>query len=280
MKDRYEMNLVEYGYFGTHYSYVKMVYNRDINNTLVIFPPSQELIFPIRKNPWLQINRYHSLIPKNIVGTVFVLGYNPNLTVDTFLAEVAEDFRAFIADNIGPCNIAGISYGGGIAIPFASKFPELTKKLLLIVSTYAISEQGIELCNKIIEYAKKGEMMHVQLVMSSLFSNWLISLYARFRTRIKWSYLEKYMNSPSTLVNAYTHIVKHNFDLKKYIHSIQPDTLIIGGTKDQFSSMQLYKELADAIENSILVLFNNATHTVPAEKLIKTKKLIADFLKI
>ena len=145
------MNLLEYGHFGAHYSYVKLEYSRDINRTLVVFPPSQELVFPLRKNPWLQINRYHSLIPKDVVGTVYVLGYNPYLTVDTFLAEVAEDFRTFIAENIGPCNIAGISYGGAIAIPFAAKFPELTKKLLLVVSTYAMSEQGIGLCNKIIE---------------------------------------------------------------------------------------------------------------------------------
>lgn len=274
------MKFLESGNFGRNYTYVKLEFLPNSDNTLVIFPPSQELIFPIRINPWLQIKKYQSLIPKDVIGNLYILGYDPQLTVETFLADIAEDFGEFIQDKIGPCTIAGISYGGGVAIPFASKFPELTQKLLLVVASYAMSDEGVDLCKKIIAHAKRGEMLQVQLIMASLIKNRLLSTYLKLSTHLRWNRLQYYLNPISTLVNAYTHNIKYNYGLKKYIDKIRAETLIIGGTKDQFFSVELYQELADAIKKSRLVLFENATHTVPVEKIFKVKKLVRDFLKI
>jgi pimeloyl-ACP methyl ester carboxylesterase len=75
-------------------------------------------------------------------------------------------------------------------------------------------------------------------------------------------------------------MIKYNYGLKKYIHGIKAPTLMIGGTKDQFFSVELYKELADAIEDCEMVLFEGATHAVPVEKIVKIKKMVREFLKI
>ena len=40
--------------------------------------------------------------------------------------------------------ILGISYAGLLAITFAAKYPELTQKLILVVSAYKNSTSGIE----------------------------------------------------------------------------------------------------------------------------------------
>ncbi len=273
------MKVLESGSFGGKYAYVKLKFSENLDNTLVIFPPTQELNFPIRINPNLQINRYKSLVPRDVVGNVYILGYDPKISTDTFLVDVAEDFAGFVKERIGPCTIAGISYGGGVAIPFASKYPELTKKLLLIVSSYALSEQGLELCKEVVNLTKNNNRREAQIRLTCLVRNPLLRLYIRISTMLKWSRIKQYMNPPSTIVDAYTHIINHNFGLKKYIHDIEVPTLIIGGTEDQFVSIELYQELADAIENCELVLFEKATHAVPLEKLSKVKKLVKKFLK-
>ncbi|TFG19275.1 MAG: alpha/beta hydrolase [Promethearchaeota archaeon] len=274
------MRFLESGTFedGKH-AYVKLRFRHDIDNTLVIFPPTQELIFPLRINPYLQINRYKSLLPQDELGDVYILGYDPQITVETFLADIAEDFGEFIRERIGPCSIAGISFGGGVAIPFAAKYPELVKKLLLVVSSYAMSEQGLGLCKEVIDYTENNERLKAQVRLTCLVRNPLLKLYLRISTRLNWTKRQPYLNPPSTVVNAYTHMIKYNYGLKKYIHGIKAPTLMIGGTKDQFFSVELYHELADAIENCETVLFKGATHAVPVEKIFKIKKLVKEFLK-
>jgi pimeloyl-ACP methyl ester carboxylesterase len=230
-------------------------------------------------NPYLQISSYEPLIPKQIIGDVYVIGYDPKLTTETFLADMAEEFGSFIKDKIGPCYIAGISYGGGVAIPFAAKFPNLTQKLLLIVSSYALSENGVELCKEIVELTKKNKRLEAQFLLSSLTRNPLIRWYFKFSTKLTWEKKKHYLNPPETLINAYTHMVKYNYGLKRFINNIESPTLMIGGTKDQFFSVELFHELADAIKECEIVLFKNGTHTVPVEKLRKVKKLVYKFLK-
>ncbi len=275
------MRFLESGTFGGgKHAFVKLRFRQNIDNTLVIFPPSQELIFPLRINPYLQINRYESLLPQDELGDVYILGYDPQISVETFLADIAEDFGEFIRERIGPCSIAGISFGGGVAIPFAVKYPELVKKLLLVVSSYAMSDQGIELCQEIIDLTDNNERLKAQIRLACLVRNPLLKIFLRMSTHLNWAKKQSYLNPPSTLVNAYTHMIKYNYGLKKYIHGIKAPTLMIGGTKDQFFSVELYQELANAIENCESVLFKNATHAVPLEKIFKIKKLVKEFLKM
>ena len=85
------MKLLESGSFGGKYAYVKLKFSDISDNTLVIFPPTQELNFPIRINPDLQIKRYKSLIPRDVVGNLYILGYDPHISTDTFLVDVADD---------------------------------------------------------------------------------------------------------------------------------------------------------------------------------------------
>jgi len=273
------MKFMESGTFGGRHAYVKLKFSPHSDKILVIFPPSQDLTYPLRINPYLQIKRYESLIPKDVVGTVYILGYDPQISVETFLADIAEDFGEFVKERIGPCMIAGISYGGGVAIPFASKFPELTKKLLLVVSSYAMSEQGINLCNEIIDLTSKNKRLQAQLRLSCLVRNPLLRMFIKLSTQINWNKKQPYLNPPSTIINAYIHMVKYNYGLKKYIHGIKAPTMMIGGTEDQFFSVELYNELADAIENCESILFKGATHAVPVEKIFKIKKLVKEFLK-
>jgi pimeloyl-ACP methyl ester carboxylesterase len=274
-----KMRFLESGTFGGKHAYVKLKFSSTSNKTLVIFPPTQELVFPIRINPYLQINRYKSLIPQDIVGNVYILGYDPQISVETFLADIAEEFGEFIQERIGPCMIAGISYGGGVAIPFAAKFPELTKKLLLVVSSYAMSEHGIGLCKEVIDLTNKNERLQAQIKLSCLVRNPLLRLYIKLSTQLNWDKKEVYLNPPATVINAYTHMVKYNYGLKKYIHDIKAPTMMIGGMEDQFFSVELYNELADAIEDCQKILFEHATHAVPVEKIFKIRKLVNRFLK-
>ncbi|QEE14492.1 alpha/beta fold hydrolase [Promethearchaeum syntrophicum] len=82
------------------------------------------------------------MLPKDFDHQVYILGYEVNISVDKWCREIAADFALFIEKEVGPAIIVGISYGGAVAIPFADQNPELTEKLLLLVSAYGLSDDG------------------------------------------------------------------------------------------------------------------------------------------
>lgn len=273
------MKIIESGIFQEKYHYIKIQVNSSASGeNLVLFPPTMELIFPIHKNPKIQFNQYKILLPKTGIKNVYVIGYNPNLSVETFGYETAKNMGTFVKEKIGPCIIAGISYGGIIAIPFAHFFPELTRKLLLIVTSYAMSNEGIKLSQKMVQLAKNKSLLRVQLTTNHLYKRRIFRWIMKLMTIVRWPFIRKNMNPPSTLINAYTHNIKYNFHLEPYIHNITCQTLIIGGTADQFFSEQNYNELASNIKESQLILFPDETHVVPVEKLKKVKAILNRFI--
>ncbi|MHA1521800.1 MAG: alpha/beta fold hydrolase [Promethearchaeota archaeon] len=265
----------ETGYFGDNkYPYVKFGHG---SKNLVIFPPSRDLIRTLALDPEREIRAYQKMLPKQFSGTVFILGYDIEVSEKTFCREIAADFAIFIKDHVGKAIIVGISYGGAVAIPFAQQNPELTEKLVLLVSAYGLSDPGVKLCENLISTVQKDGLYAGQMQIDGLIHG-PIRILMKLTHWIQWKWKKLPTNLPKTFINAYTHISRHPLGLKPHLSGIKAPTIIIGGENDQFFSPERYQETADLIPNAQLVLIKNGSHPIPMEKPRYIKKLVFDFI--
>ncbi len=245
---------------------------------IVIFPPTHHLLWSLRVDAEDQINGYKHFIPDDF--TFYILGYDPNLPKKHSSEDIAADFAKIIKEHIGPATILAVSFGGSVAIPFAAIYPDLTEKLILLVTTYGSSGTGAKFGKELMQLAEEGKTFTLQKKINNLYSSKILRYLFDLKTWKNWPKLEKNMNPISTFINAYTHLFKTQESRKKYLSMIQAPTLVIGGTKDQFASEEYYRKTAELIPNAHLELFEGKTHTVPVERLFEIKKLIKNFLEV
>ncbi len=246
--------------------------------TIVIFPPTHHLLWNVTVDAEEQVNGYKHFIPDRF--TYYILGYDPNLPKDHTSEQIAADFAQIIREYIGPSIIMAVSFGGSVAIPFAALYPELTEKLILLVSTYGSSGEGVKLAKELIKLAEEGKTFTLQKEINQLYSNRVLRLLFDLKTWKNWPKMERTMNPVSTFINAYNHLLETAEERKKYLPMIQSPTLIIGGTKDQFTSEEYYRTTAELIPNAHLELFEGKTHTVAVEKLFEIRNIIESFLEV
>ncbi|WP_371805494.1 alpha/beta fold hydrolase [Candidatus Lokiarchaeum ossiferum] len=244
---------------------------------IVIFPPTQELIFSIAQNPEKQLKNYVKMLSPLEDFSLYILGYDKTISEKQWCRDVAKDFAIFIKD-LGPVVIVGISYGGAIAIPFAEQNPELTKKLLLIVSAYGLSDDGVDFCKDFIRLAKTKGFREVQRKMDNLSNKWWIRTLLNITTTLQWHTRKQSINPASTFINAYTHISTYPVGLKRHLKGIKAPTLILGGTQDQFFSKERYQETAALIPNATLELYEGRSHVLPLECYKTIQKRATKFL--
>ncbi len=245
---------------------------------IVIFPPTHHLLWSVTVDAKSQVDGYKHFIPDGF--TYYILGYDPRLPKNHSSESIAEDFAKIMKEHIGPATIMAVSYGGSVAIPFAALYPELTEKLILLVSTYGSSGEGVVFAKELIQLAEEGKSFTLQKEINGLYSNRILRNLFDLKTWKNWPALEKSMNPISTFINAYTHLIDSEESRKKYLSKIQAPTLVIGGSKDQFAPEGYYRETAELIPNAHLELFEGKTHTLPVERLFEIKKIIKNFLEV
>jgi pimeloyl-ACP methyl ester carboxylesterase len=263
---------------GTFFSKIPFVKRTAGPKQIIVLGSSDDLMRCLLKNPAGKIKQYGMFIPKDY--TIWVLGINPDLPKGYTIEQMCDDFARVINEKIGPAAypVLGISYAGLLAITFAGKYPELVQKLILVVSAHKNSASGIAFITDAIEKVKKGQYYETEMKAATLsrrpFFNLLmkVMIWSRRKTIVaQW-------NPPTTMINAYTHVLETVDDRKKYLPMIRAPTIIFGGDKDQFFTEDTFRETAQLIPNAQFKFFPNETHGVVMERNKEIKAGIAAFL--
>ncbi|QEE15838.1 alpha/beta fold hydrolase [Promethearchaeum syntrophicum] len=245
---------------------------------VIIFPPTKHLMWPVSLNGDSQIKSYRMFIPNEF--PLYIISYDTHLPSDHTSESIARDFHEFLRDIVQePGIIMGISYGGSIAIPFAAMYPEWVNKLILMVSTYTVRGAGVELAKELLRLAKEGKPFTLKRKIEDLYHLKILRKIFQLQFWREWPDLEESMNPLSTFINAYSHLLNSPQSRKKYLSKIDAPTLIIGGTEDQFASVEDYEETRDLIPNAFLELYDGQTHTVPIEKIFDVSDIIKKFIR-
>ncbi len=154
--------------------------------------------------------------------------------------------------------IVGHSFGGKIALLYASKFP--TQKLVLLASPY--------------EASSKSTSPKVQILRRLKKIPGLRSIANYFK---KHTGSTDYRNATPMMRDI---LVKHiNTDLKEEAKRITCPTLLIWGTNDEHVPYESAKVLEKLIPNAGLVTYEGKTHYAYLEDLNKTIKVLQVFFK-
>ncbi len=218
-----------------------------------------------------------ALLPE---GTTFhILGYEEDPPPSYGLDAIVHDLARMVGEEIGRATVVGVSFGGFVALRFAATHPELVDKLVLLVSAHRFSAEGQRRIEAQIASLEAGNLYGMVRDNAVLFRrpwyNWLV----RLRYRRRKGRLAAELNDPASIARAYRALFSTDFERNSaYAARIGAETLIIGGTADQFFGRDDFEETARVIPRARLELFEGERHMLPVERRRHVARLLADFL--
>lgn len=255
-----------------------------IGNTgknVVICPMSAELITSATFHPKDGAKIYQMLFPPNY--TYNMIGYPKILTADHTLEQLAEDFVKIIKEKIispeePKVILMGISYGGFLATLIASQHPELFERLILIVASGFINENGHRFVNSLLEVANAGDGYKLELMNGDIFKNPIFRFLVKLSTKLNWEKSIPDRYPLSTMINAYNHLLDREHMSKDFLKKIAIPTYMLGADQDKFFGKECYEETARLIPNAKLTILHGG-HMSPIEHMGKAKKIIKTFFE-
>jgi pimeloyl-ACP methyl ester carboxylesterase len=206
-----------------------------------------------------------------------LLGYSGSPPRD--LERVVDDLASALRSLASPIRLAGISYGGIVALRLAARHPDLVSDLILIASAHRFSAEGLSRVRRQIDHASRGRYPELLQEFGGVFRrpwfNWLL----RLRLTLKRRSLAEEMNDPDVIC-AYLRagLEASSRDDVAWLRQVRARTLIIGGERDQYFGDSRMEETARALPDAQLHLLPGETHMAPVERATDVQRAIAAFL--
>ena len=196
-------------------------------------------------------------------------------------AQMADDMAGLMEElDIPEAQVVGVSMGSTIAMQLALRHPEKVKSIVLMCPWARCDRKGVAIFK---------HMMHAKRLRPEEFSNYVQQLIFHKSSWDDDKVYEELMDGqkaeasnpfPQPLhgLESQAHAcINHNVldDLPK----IDKPCLVIGGKEDQFTPEWMAREVAEAIPNSELYLYEDAGHVFHFEKVDDFNPRVLDWLK-
>jgi len=249
------------------------------SRTMVFFYGASALLTSLEKSSIREhLKIIGAYVPKGF--TYYIFGYEQYPKTPYDLNEIAADFARIIEQEIGKTVIVGVSFGGFVAMRFAAKYPALTEKLVLLISAHTFSAPGKKKIGKMKLLVNEGRYYELLKENTLLFRRWWLNLAARFLLWKNKKAKLSGLNSSTALKDSLEGIFSLQvYDNIAYLGKIRAETLIIGGTKDQFFGVDEFRQTAGYIKDARLQLFAEETHMLPIEKNKEAGSVVKSFIR-
>lgn len=190
---------------------------------------------------------------------VYVISRKNKMPKKYKTSDMAEDIHTLIEHlNINECAVMGISQGGMLAQHLAINYPEIVKKLVLIVTAPEPNAIMTNTINNWLSMIKKKEYKNI-LTDTALksFVGKTANKYTKFYNIFYKAISPKSYLKYETMLKA---CLKH--DVTKELKRITADTLIIGAKLDQVLGYEGSILLNNKIKDSKLILYDDYSHGV------------------
>jgi pimeloyl-ACP methyl ester carboxylesterase len=164
--------------------------------------------------------------------------------------------------NIDKINLVGFSLGSLIALDFASKFQDKLKSLTVIGTTYKRTVEQKALAIERFEQAKLNKPISKQAL-----KRWFTDKYLDDHPEIYDQFIKiltKDGDDHLNFLKAYKLFANHQDDID-IIKDIKTKTLVMTGSGDTGSTVQMSKSLSDDLINSSFIEINNGKHLCSIE---------------
>lgn len=162
---------------------------------------------------------------------------------------------------IEKADIMGVSQGGMISQYLAIDYPELIRKLVLVVTTAKANEILLKAVNSWMEMAKADN--YKDIMIDTTYKSYSEAYLEKHKNVIPLlGKLGKPKDFSRFLIQAEA---CKNHDATAELHKITCPTLIVGGDRDQIVGPESSVELAGYIEGSELLIYNGLGHATYEE---------------
>lgn len=262
------MQAMETGTFDGTVPYIKDVAGDEV---VVVFPGSMELLISVLVNPEQRVKDARTWIPP--ACTACLLGYGGTIPPSGATDVITDRFARFVREQVGkPVTVAGISFGGFVAISFAARHPELVKKLVLLVGAHDVSESGKDFFEKSkaimgrFTPGNEQELKNFIDIYKWLLHDPLIKLVAGIVMKRNKHYFWNNITDTTNGFNAYSSIINRDIDYKALLPRITAPAHVVGGTRDKVFSTSIYEEAARLLPDARLHLMRGAGHMLMVEQ--------------
>lgn len=182
--------------------------------------------------------------------------------------------------------VIGASYGGMVALTYASRYPENVSHLIAIVTVpdyrfldrakQILAEKGSEEQQAIAQYLWDGTFRdeeHLReyfQVMGSMYS-------LTFDPNSPKNSWKRAILSPDAINQAFGGFLR-TYDVRDQLPKITAPTLVIGAKHDWICAPEFSEEIAELIPNADLRIFENSGHGVRADEPESLLDAIAGFI--
>ena len=201
----------------------------------------------------------HSIITYDLLGHGKTPYNKEEITLNDFSDQLDYLLKFLKIDKI---NLVGFSLGSLIALDFASKFQDKLKSLTLIGTTYKRTEEQRALVIERFEQAKLNKPISKQAL-----KRWFTDKYLDNHPEIYDQFiriLTKNDDDHLNFLKAYKLFANHQDNIGM-IKNIKTKTLIMTGSDDLGSTVQMSKSLSDDLTNSSFIEIKNGKHLCSIE---------------
>ena len=167
--------------------------------------------------------------------------------------------------------LIGHSFGGGIAIKYATKYPEKIDKLIL-TGARGIKRKLTAKQRVLFIIAKTG-----RLFFSLPIINFLQNPMYKLFSKIAWKRKKDYYNASPRMKEIMKNILAE--DLTGYLDKIKTPTLLVWGREDETTPLADGEIMNEKIKNSELVVIDNANHSLPYQRAEEFAWIVEEFIK-
>ena len=201
----------------------------------------------------------HSIITYDLLGHGRTPYIKEEITLNDFSNQLDNLIKFLKVDKI---NLVGFSLGSLIALDFASKFQDKLKTLTLLGTTYKRTDEQRDLVIERFEQAKLNKPISKQAL-----KRWFTDKYLNDHPEIYDQFIKILTKDGEDHLNflkAYKLFAYHQDDIN-IIKSIKTKTLVMTGSKDSGSTVEMSKSLSNDLINSSFTVINNGKHLCSIE---------------
>jgi pimeloyl-ACP methyl ester carboxylesterase len=201
----------------------------------------------------------HSIITYDLLGHGRTPYGKEEITLNDFSDQLDYLLKFLKIDKI---NLIGFSLGSLIALDFASKFQDKLKSLTLIGTTYKRTKEQRALVIERFEQAKLNKPISKQAL-----KRWFTDQYLNDHPETYDQYIKILTKDDDDHLNflkAYKLFSNHQDDID-IIKNIKTKTLVMTGSGDTGSTVQMSKSLSSDLTNSSFIEIKNGKHLCSIE---------------
>jgi pimeloyl-ACP methyl ester carboxylesterase len=191
-------------------------------------------------------------------------------SIKNFAKDIAELLMSL---GLSSVNVLGLSLGGAVVIQLTIDYPELIKTLVIV--NVAPNPTDLPLLEKVIngriELIKTKGMRGMGEALAP------VLFIKPEQEELRKKFVERWAeNNQESYIAALKSLISWNVS-DDQLHTIKCPTLILASDED-YTPVSIKKELAKKIQNSHLVIINDARHAVPMEKPEQFNAAVMEFL--